>query len=151
MAAAPVSDVGLEVIREKNIRKERWMWNGGDRNKGEHTRMSWKPCCYLPTSGPPTAMMWVSCGSWRSSRLDNWPTKWGSRSATACVSCHSAKCPALPFWAQREYGCFSPAFQISVKCLLCPTLTWNYARKRILGNVVSSAVKVTQYEYIALS
>lgn len=29
----------------------------GDRDKGEHRRMSWKPCCYLPASSPPTSVM----------------------------------------------------------------------------------------------
>ena len=55
--------------------------------KKYHRKMSWKPCYYLPASSPPTSVMWVSCGSWRSSRLDHCRTKWGSESATARVSC----------------------------------------------------------------
>lgn len=37
----------------------------------------------------------------KSNMLDYCPTKWGSRSATDFVDCHSAWGLALPFWAQR--------------------------------------------------
>lgn len=86
----------------RNIRKEWWMWNGGDRNKGGPPSMTWKLCWHLPVSSPPSAMKWSFSGSGRrSNMLDYCPTMWGSRSATDCVDCHSAWGLALPFWAQR--------------------------------------------------
>lgn len=56
MAAAAVSDVGLEIIRDKISGRKDGFKVGESQDKGEHTRMSWALCCYLPASTFPTAV-----------------------------------------------------------------------------------------------
>lgn len=114
--------------QEKNIREERWIWSGGEQGQRRTLKDELGPFS-LPQSSHcnDVSILWE-----RKEQHAGLQPHASSVRQQISNMCELPLClvSALFFWAQRQYGCFTSAFQICVTCPWCPMWTCTmYGRK----------------------
>lgn len=121
MATAYVSDVGLEVTRKKNIRKERWIQSGGDQGQRRTLKDELGPFSLPQISHCNDVSVLWELKEQHAGLLPHANSVRQPISNMCELPLCLVSCTAL--LSQRPYGCFTSAFRICVPCPWCPMWT----------------------------